>query len=76
MRWLVGGPAPMDQAALASQMGHFETEWLTRPENLAAFADLPGQWIDTVHRRRPPKIIVLDMDSSKSTTCGEQEGGA
>jgi len=27
-----------------------------------------------VHSRRPPKIIVLDMDSSESPTYGEQEG--
>jgi hypothetical protein len=76
MRWVVGGRAPMGQAASASQMGRFETEWLTRPENLAALADLPGQWIDTVHGRRPPRIVVLDMDSSESPTYGEQEGGA
>jgi hypothetical protein len=42
-------------------MGRFETKWLCRPENLAALADLPGRWIDKVHHRRPPKIIVLDM---------------
>jgi hypothetical protein len=76
MRWVVGDRAPMGQAASASQMGRFETEWLTRPENLAALADLPGQWIDTVHRRRPPRIVVLDMDSSESPTYGEQEGSA
>ena len=34
-----------------SQMGRFETEWLTRPENLIALADLPGRWIDKVHTR-------------------------
>jgi hypothetical protein len=39
-------------------------------------ADLPGQWIDKVHQRRPPKKIVLDMDSSESPTYGEQEGSA
>src|SRR5271163_2765867 len=66
----------MGQAASASQMARFETEWLTRPENLAALANLPGQWIDTVHRRRPPRIVVLDMDSSESPTYGEQEGSA
>jgi len=76
MRWVVGGRAPMGQAASASQMGRFETEWLTRPENFAALADLPGQWIDTVHRRRSPRIVVLDMDSSESPTYGEQEGSA
>src|ERR1700681_309691 len=76
MRWVVGGRAPMGQAASTSQMGRFETEWLARPENLAALADLPGLWIDAVHKRRPPRVIVLDMDSSESPTYGEQEGSA
>jgi hypothetical protein len=76
MRWVVGGRAPMGQAASASQMGRFETEWLAQPENLAALTDLPGRWIDKVHTRRPPKIIVLDMDSSESPTYGNQEGTA
>ena len=66
----------MGQGASASQMGRFETEWLTRPENLAALGDLPGQWIDTLHRRRPPRTVVLDMDSSESPAYGEQEGSA
>jgi hypothetical protein len=35
--------------------------------------DLSGQWIDRVHARRPPRGIVLDMDSSVSPTHGEQE---
>jgi hypothetical protein len=76
MRWVVGDRAIEGTAASASQMGRFETEWLSRPENLAALADLTGQWIDTVHRRRPPRIVVLDMDSSESPTYGEQEGSA
>ena len=76
MRWVVGGGAPTGQAASASQMGRFETEWLARPENLAAVADLPGQWIDAVHQRRRPRVIVLDMDSSESPTYGAQEGSA
>jgi hypothetical protein len=76
MRWVVGDRAITGSAASASQMGRFETKWLSRPENLAALADLPGQWIDKVHTRRPPRIVVLDMDSSESPTYGEQEGGA
>ena len=76
MRWVVGDRAITGSAASASQMGRFETKWLCRPENLAALADLPGDWIDTVHQRRPPKIIVLDMDSSESPTYGTQEGSA
>ena len=76
MRWVVGDRAITGSAASASQMGRFETKWLSRPENLAALADLPGQWISKVHQRRPPKTIVLDMDSSESPTYGEQEGSA
>ena len=76
MRWVVGNRAITGSAASPSQMGRFETKWLSRPENLAALADLPGRWIDKVHQRRPPKTIVLDMDSSESPTYGEQEGSA
>jgi hypothetical protein len=76
MRWVVGNRAITGFAASASQMGRFETKWLCRSENLAALADLPGQWIDKVHQRRWPKTIVLDMDSSESPTYGEQEGSA
>ena len=46
---------------------------LAAPKNFAALADLSGQWIDLVHGRRPPRGIVLDMDSSVSPTHGEQE---
>jgi len=74
MRWVVGDRAINGSAASASQMARFETKWLSRPENLAALADLSGQWIDKVRRRRGPKIVILDMDSSESPTYGEQEG--
>ena len=47
-------------------MGRFETKWLSRPENLIALADLPGQWIDKVRQRRGPKTVILDMDSTKA----------
>jgi len=76
MRWVVGDWAVTGSAASASQMGRFETKWLCRAENLAALTDLSGQWVDKVHERRPPKTIVLDMDSSESPTYGEQEGSA
>jgi Transposase DDE domain group 1 len=44
-----------------------------RKRNLSALAYLSGKWIDRVHGRRPPKGILLDMDSSVSPTHGEQE---
>ena len=73
MRWIVGGKAASGAAASPSQMGRFETRWLTAEKNLSGLADLSGQWIDRVHARRPPRGIVLDMDSSVSPTHGEQE---
>ena len=76
MRWIVGGNAVAKQAASASQMGRFETEFLAADDNVAALADLSGAWIDRVHDRRPPKMVVLDMDSSVSPTYGDQEGTA
>jgi hypothetical protein len=41
-------------AALISQMGRFETTWLTHEANLAALSDLAGCWIDRAHARKPP----------------------
>jgi hypothetical protein len=46
MCWIVGDRAITGSAASASEMGRFETKWLSRPENLAALVDLPSQWID------------------------------
>src|ERR1700737_109056 len=73
MRWIVGGKAAQGSAASPSQIGRFETQWLAADKNLLALADLSGQWIDRVPTRRPPRGIVLDMDSSVSPTHGEQE---
>lgn len=43
MRWVVGGKAAHGCAASPSQMGRFETRWLTAVNNLLALADLFGQ---------------------------------
>ena len=42
--------------------------------NLKKLMDLSGDWIDKVHQRKPPKRLILDMDSSVSETHGPQEG--
>ncbi len=76
MRWIVGDKAIERGGASTSQMGRFETELLATDDNLVALANLSGIWIDRVHARKPPKVIVLDMDSSVSPTHGEQEGTA
>ena len=76
MRQLIGDRAVKSGAASATAMGRFETEMLTQEANLAILADLPGQWIDAAHDRRPPQTITLDMDSSESPVHGDQEGSA
>ena len=76
MRWIVGGKAVERGGASTSQMSRFETELLSKDENLTSLADLSGLWIDRVHDRRAPVKIILDMDSSVSPTYGDQEGTA
>ncbi len=76
MRWVVGGKAAMSAAASASQMGRFETEWLAAQRTSPRSPICPASGSTQVHRRRPPRCIVLDMDSSESPTYGEQEGSA
>ena len=76
MRWIVGGKAIERGGASTSQMARFETELLSKGDNLAALADMSGAWIDAMHQLKPLKTIVLDMDSSVSPTHGAQEGTA
>ena len=54
MRWVIGDRAVTGSAASASRMGRFETKWLSRPENLAALADLP-------RRDRRPVLPLLGL---------------
>jgi hypothetical protein len=74
MRTLVGGRAKKKSAASISQMSRFETDVLTYHRNLDALMVLQGQWIDSVHERKPIREIILGLDSSVSETYGEQEG--
>ena len=76
MRQVVGERAKDKTAGSVSQMGRFETEILTQPQNLKVLMNHPGQWVDKVHQRKPIKEIILDMDSSDSPTFGRQEGSA
>ena len=57
-------------------MDRFETEILTRGENLQVLLDLPGIWVDRVKTRKSRDWIVLDLDSSVIKTYGNQEGSA
>ena len=73
MRWIVGGKAAQGCAASPSYGPFRDALAGGRETNLSALADLSGRWINLVHSRRPPRGIVLDMDSGVSPTHGEQE---
>ena len=52
------------KGASTSEMGRFETEFLTQEDNLKGLARINTQWVEramahTLHRR-----VILDMDSS------------
>ena len=78
MRHVVGGRAALTDkhAASTSAVGRFETDILNTSSNLKQLMNLSGDWIDKVHQRKPPKRLILDMDSSVSETYGHQEGSA
>ena len=66
----------MSAATSTSRMRRFETQRLTADPNLAAAGDLSGVSTDRVRDRRPPTMIILDMESSECPTTGNQEGSA
>jgi len=68
MRAIIGREGLERLAASSSQMGRFETEWLANDANLETLTDLSGVWIDQIHGGKPPRDIVLDMDSRNFLT--------
>jgi len=75
-RFIVGGRAVMARAASTIQMGHFETEVMTQPDNLGSLVSLSGMWIDRIAERRPMKALMLNMDSSVSPRAALPNNGS
>lgn len=73
MRQVAGSRFVDAQAASASQMGWWEIETLSLPENRGALADLNGQWRDRFHDGNGLEHIVLSIDSWVSPTHREQK---
>ena len=76
MQAVVGRRALEKQAAGANTLSRFETEVLTREENLKGLSELNREWVDRAMAHSPHQRIILDMDSSESPVHGEQEGTA
>src|SRR5712692_11241515 len=74
---LIGSPKIWDRgAALTSTLHWFETELLTREENLIGLMALNRETVGQADCLDGSDRVVLDMDSSESPVHGEQEGSA
>ncbi len=62
--------------ALTSTLHWFETDLLTREENLTGLARLNRELVAQAEGVGSPYRVVLDMDSSESPVYGEQEQSA
>src|SRR5258707_10272820 len=60
-------------AALTSRLQSFETEVLTREENLAGLAALNRELLAKAEAITSPRRVVLDMDSTEVRVHGRQE---
>jgi hypothetical protein len=63
-------------AALTSTLHWFETELLTKEENLLGLMALNRETLGQAETLDSSERVVLDMDSSGSPVYGEQEGSA
>jgi hypothetical protein len=74
---LIGSPKIWDRgAALTSTLHWFETELLTREENLVGLMAVNRDVIGQAETFDRSDRIVLDMDSSESPVHGQQESSA
>ena len=74
---LIGSPKRWDRsAALTSTLHWFETELLTREDNLVGLMAVNRDMIGQAETFDPADPVVLDMDSSESPVHGQQEGSA
>jgi hypothetical protein len=69
MQVIAGWRGPDKPAASTNSISRFETEVLTRPENLEGLARMNAQWVDGAMAHTPHRRVILDMDSSESPVC-------
>ena len=74
---VIGSPKLWDRgAALTSTLHWFETELLTRAENLVGLTAVNRELLTRAALATRADRVVLDMDSSESPVHGAQEGSA
>ena len=63
-------------AALTSRLQFFETDLVTRDENLTGLARVNRELVAKAEAIDPPRRVVLDMDSTEIPVYGQQEQSA
>ena len=76
MRVIVGWQGSERKGASTSEMGRFETEFLTQEGNRQALARMNTRWVERAMAHTLHQRVILDMDSSESPVHGQQEGAA
>ena len=73
MRYVVARRAALadKRAASTSEVGRFEAEIINTSSNPKKRMDLSGEWIDNVHRRKPPEKNVFG--TLKKPRSGEHD---
>ena len=61
---------------MTSRLQSFETELLTKTDNLAGMAALNRELVGRAEAIDSPRRVVLDMDSTEIPVYGEQEQSA
>jgi hypothetical protein len=76
IRVVVGWKGSDSNVASTSEMGRFETEWLTQEKNLKGLSLLNTRWVRQAMAHTVNRRVILDIDSSESPVYGKQEGSA
>src|ERR671919_1810764 len=76
IRVVVGWKGSDSNAASTSEMGRFETEWLTQEKNLKGLSLLNTRWVRQAMAHTVNRRVILDIDGSESPVYGKQEGSA
>ena len=63
MRVIVGWQGSERKGASTSEMGRFETEFLTQEDNRQALARMNTQWVERAMAHTLHQRVILDMDS-------------
>ena len=74
MRVIVGWQGSERKGASTSEMGRFETEFLTQEDNRQALARMNTRWVERAMAHTLHQRVILDMDSSDYSVSSQAFG--